>query len=69
MIQRANLDGTQVETLFSVHTMGLALDLGAGKIYWTEWIDDGIQRANLDGSQVETIVVGLGWPKDIALGP
>ena len=68
-IGRANLDGSQVETLFTENSFGLALDLGAGKIYWTAWIDDEIQRANLDGSQVETIVVGLRWPKDIALGP
>ena len=68
-IQRANLDGSQVETLVTVNTHGIALDLGAGKIYWTEWIWDRIQRANFDGSQVETLVTGLDWPTDIALGP
>ena len=68
-VQRANLDGSQVETLFSEHSMGIALDLGGGKIYWTEWIEERIRRANLDGSQVQTIVTGLEWPRDIALSP
>ena len=68
-VQRANLDGSQVETLFSENSMGIALDLGGGKIYWTEWIEERIRRANLDGSQVQTIVTGLEWPRDIALAP
>ena len=68
-VQRANLDGSQVEILFSEQSMGLALDLDGGKIYWSEWIEERIRRANLDGSQVETIVTGLEWPRDIALSP
>ena len=69
-VLRANLDGSQVETLFTENSMGLALDLGAGKIYWTEWVVyERVRRANLDGSQIETLVSVSGWPKDIALGP
>lgn len=58
-IQRANLDGSNVENIITglrgPHS--IALDLIAGKIYWTS---DGnkIQRANLNGSHVEHLVTG-----------
>ena len=65
-IQRANLDGSQIETL--VKTLGtqgasefeLTLDVSGGKMYWrhSKW-DAGtskIRRANLNGSNVETLV-------------
>ena len=62
-IQRANLDGTQVETLLTDSSekapedySKLALDLTPGKIYWTN--NRGIYRANLNGSQIETLVLG-----------
>ena len=69
-IQRANLDGSQVETLVSTGLegpVGIALDVAAGKMYWTDRGADRIQRANLDGSQVETLVDGLGLLDGIAL--
>ena len=57
LIQRANLDGSQVETLLSklenIPT-GIALDITKSKMYWSG--SDRIQRANLDGSQVESVV-------------
>ena len=60
-IQRANLDGSNVETLVAVgqHSWSLrdlALDEDGGKVYWT----DGrrrVQRANLDGSYIETLII------------
>ncbi len=58
-IQRANLDGTGVETVVS----GLGtpydfdLDLVDGKVYWTDHTQKLIARANLDGSQRDTLVV------------
>ena len=65
-IQRANLDGTDVETLIlggnSIKEY-IVLDIFGGKMYWTDWsqFDVGkIQRANLDGSNVEDLVTGLG---------
>ena len=78
-IQRANLDGSQVEDVVTAlpgvrRPNGLALDLAAGKIYWTntfhedEQGNDKIQRANLDGSQIEDLVTsGLEWPIGISL--
>ena len=64
-IRRANLDGSQVETLVGPDRglYNLVVDPTGGKLYWTVRIgngDMGIQRANLDGSQVETLV----WSSD-----
>ena len=66
-VQRANLDGSNIEDL--VTGLGwahdLALDVAGGKMYWT---DDGeIQRANLDGSNIEDLVTGLNFPQGLAL--
>ena len=87
--RRANMDGSQdeylfgwrqpsaVEDLWTVPT-DLALDVAAGKLYWTargeRYIQlrleayGLIQRANLDGSHIETLVSGLqDVPREIAL--
>ena len=77
-IQRANLDGSGVETLYVKHPRydrysggqagprGIALDVGAGKMYWTDPSWHRIQRANLDGRGVEDVFAG-GEPTGIAL--
>ncbi len=50
---------------------GIALDLAAGKAYWTaagnNFGEGTIQRAGLDGGNVETLVSGLGGPTSIVL--
>ena len=48
-IQRANLDGSQVEDLITglISPVGIALDVGRGKMYWTDSYTDKIQRANI----------------------
>ncbi len=61
-VQRANLDGSQLETLFDdrdLYPVDLAVDPSGGKLYWTAGNEDlrAIQRANLDGSQVENLVL------------
>ena len=70
-IQRANLDGSNVEDLVTsglTAPWGIALDIAGGKMYWTDVFTDKIQRANLDGSNVEDLVTsGLIGPQDIAL--
>ena len=70
-IQRANLDGSQVEDLVTTGLdapSGLALDVDGGKMYWVDAGTDKIQRANLDGSQVEDLVTtGLFVPRNLAL--
>ena len=64
IIYRANLDGSNVETLItSSEPVGsLTLDVAGDQIYWTAigFSDAGIiYRANLDGSNVETLITGL----------
>ena len=67
-IQRADLDGQNVEVLFDPiarepHGIALYLD----KIYWTDWMKGTIQRADLDGQNIEVLIAGLKRPMDIAL--
>jgi hypothetical protein len=64
-IFRADLDGSNVEPLvdFTAYprvgtgstgamSYGLALDLPAGKMYWTDFVSKTLYRADLDGSKV-----------------
>ena len=71
-IQRADLDGSNVEDLVSSAGLngpdGLALDMAGGKMYWTDAGTSKIQRADLDGSNVEDLVTsGLSIPYGLAL--
>ncbi len=69
-IQRANLDGSNVETLVTTGLQtptSIAVDRAAGKIYWVNLNSGTIQRADLDGSHVEDLVTGLAGPVGIAL--
>ena len=73
-IRRANLDGSNIETLVLTENKisDIVLDLTEGKIYWADYKrhpEEGkIQRANLDGSNIETLVTGLdSRPKRLAL--
>ena len=70
-IQRANLDGTEVEDVINdLRTpFGIALDPVGRKLYWTDLGNDRIQRANVDGSEIEDLVTGdVGTPRGIAVG-
>ncbi len=71
-IQRADLDGSNVEDLVSGGGLdgpdGLALEMAGGKIYWTDAGAAKIQRADLDGSNVEDLVTsGLSVPYGLAI--
>ena len=74
-VQRANLDGSEVEDLVigMDRPIGIALDLTAGNMYWVRNSQGSsqtgkIQRAELDGSGVEVLVTsGLDDPIGIAL--
>ena len=70
-IQRANLDGSNVQDLVTsglTVPANIALDIAGGKMYWTDPGTDKIQRANLDGSNVQDLVTsGLRGPQGIAL--
>ena len=71
-IQRADLDGSNVEDLVSSAGLngpdGLALDMAGGKMYWTDAGTAKIQRADLDGSNVEDLITsGLSVPYGLAV--
>jgi DNA-binding beta-propeller fold protein YncE len=74
-IRRANLDGTQIETVLTVPLSDpspdtIAVDAPAGKVYWTEFVESGrIRRANLDGTDTETVLGELDWPSGLHLVP
>ena len=67
-IQRADLDGTNVETLVEDWGRHIALDLIGGKIYWGDPYV-GILRANLDGSEKETFYANNLDVMGMAIGP
>ena len=68
-IRRANLDGSGIENLIEVgwNTFGLELDLGEGKMYWTNNNEGKVWRANLDGTEKELLISGLSNPLGLAL--
>ncbi len=71
-IQRADLDGSNVEDLVTRADgldgpVGITLDVAGGKMYWTEWERDKIRRANLDGSNVENLITSGRAPVWLAL--
>ena len=72
-IRRANLDGSNIETLITdvgAFPSSLALDGDGGKMYWTDNRARNIRRANLDGSNIETLITGLDASAlFVALGP
>jgi len=69
-IMRANLDGSDVETLISTDVkspVGIALDVPNGKLYFTDRYANTIKRANLDGTDVEMVVKNTNYPVDLAI--
>ena len=58
IIKRANLDGTNIETLASLSSVpqGLTIDAVGNQIYWTNNSDLQIQTANLNGEGIKTVV-------------
>ena len=72
-VNRAHLDGSNMEVLFSLagfNPRQCALDLAAGKLYWCDlWFDAWI-RCNLDGSAGEYLPLPAGSkPYGIAIDP
>lgn len=58
-IQRANLDGTDIETIHSGKRSFAGLDIHGSYLYWTEISTQKIQRSALGGAQVETLIEGV----------
>jgi DNA-binding beta-propeller fold protein YncE len=70
-LQRANLDGSQVEYVVpkggTYFPKQVQLDLAHGKAYWSDRDGLKIQRCNLDGTQNEILISGLKNPVGMAL--
>ncbi len=71
-IRRANLDGSNVETVKAglADPVGIALDLNAGYLYWADRHWGAIYRGrlrNVNNLTAETVVDGLTKPYQIAL--
>ena len=66
-IDRADLDGSNAETLVEglQSPKGIDIDETRGKMYWTE--NDRIRRADLDGSNAQVVVEGLSSPYGIEI--
>jgi DNA-binding beta-propeller fold protein YncE len=66
-IRRANLDGTNAQTVVSTTSPhGVAVDPFGGRIYWTEPF--AIRSATLNGSDVQTVISSLSgdpWGIDV----
>lgn len=58
IIQRADLDGSNVENVVVGLNSPRPIFVNEGKIYWADFTTQLVQRANIDGSNVETIVSG-----------
>ncbi len=56
-IRRANLDGTNVETIVSglTNPRGLALHAAGGHVYWSDTSDRALYRVKLDGTGFQTV--------------
>jgi DNA-binding beta-propeller fold protein YncE len=68
-IVRANLDGTNLETLVNgLAPFGIVLDVADNEMYWTNSFDfRDIRRAHLDGSGQQVLVIGHNYPDGLAL--
>jgi subtilisin family serine protease/sugar lactone lactonase YvrE len=68
-LHRSNLDGTGIETIFTNtgELGGIAVDDGAGRIYWADDLEGTIRTSKLDGTDARVLVSGLAGPNDVAL--
>jgi DNA-binding beta-propeller fold protein YncE len=71
LIQRANLDGSKIETVVSSGLStpeGLAVDVRHRKLYWTDQGPNKVSRSNLDGTAVKVLITSeTQHPHDIDL--
>ncbi len=68
-IHRANLNGTDIETLATPmgRPTSIVVDTTDSKIYWAN-SSGGIQRMDINGGDIENVVYGIDAPRGIALG-
>lgn len=68
-IRRSNLDGSEVETIFSGtgNVRGLAIDDQHDRVYWCDSFRREVYSSTLAGDSVKALVSNLNFPLDIAL--
>lgn len=56
-VERAHVSGSSLQTVLTGSAIGVAVDPGAGKVYWTEDVlaTRGVHRADLNGSSQERL--------------
>ncbi|RKU24755.1 hypothetical protein C6503_00620 [Candidatus Poribacteria bacterium] len=67
-VHRLDLDGRNFQANFILNLnspQGIAVDVRAGKFYWTE--EGKIRRANLDGRSIQSVATGVGTPAVLAV--
>ncbi len=69
VVQRADLDGTNAESLVTSASTVFSLDVdgAGGKVYYSDLTTSRIYRMNLDGSGVQLLLSGLNGPYGLAL--
>ena len=68
MVQRANLDGSDIETLYNMGLpTGIVVDPKGCKVYWADALSLTIMWANLDGTEVEPFLNTTSFPGNLAL--
>ena len=66
-ITRANLDGTNPQTIVTGQSGPVGVAVDSAHIYWANFGDGTIDKANLDGSNPQTIVTGQNGPEGVAV--
>jgi DNA-binding beta-propeller fold protein YncE len=64
-IQRADLDGNNVEDILTSSVTSFCLDNEGEKIYWTNFVEGAIKRADLNGNNIEDVLTGLSNPNNV----
>jgi hypothetical protein len=67
VIDRANLDGTGLETLLSTSERPFGMELFNGRMYWADLDGGRLRSANVDGSGLTTILSGLSQPRQVSI--
>ena len=66
-IERADLDGNNVENVLTSSVTSFCLDNKGEKIYWTNYVERAIKRADLNGNNIEDVLTGLNYPNNVAI--
>lgn len=66
-LKRANVDGSEIVTLFRDQEGLQAITIANEKLYWSDSWNDKILRANLDGSEKETVLEDVPRPSGLTV--